>query len=395
MKVYLDHSATTPTDSAVLEKMLPYFTDVYGNASSQHTEGQNSAKAVELARMQVAKAIGANASEIYFTSGGTESDNTAVKGVAQSRSDVGKHIITTAIEHHAIIESCKDLEKQGFTVTYLEPDKDGIVSVKKVEEAIREDTILVSVMMANSEIGTIQPIKEIGALCKEKKILFHTDAVQAIGSIKVDVKELNVDMLSLSGHKFYGPKGVGALFIRNGVRIKRFMAGGEQERKMRAGTYNTPGIVGLGEAITLATERVDAYNERLADLRDYMAKRISDEIPFCSINGTMDRQKRLPGNLNVTFDYIEGESILLMLDLAGVYASSGSACSSGSLEPSHVLLAIGVPAERAHGSIRFTLGKSNDKEQIDYSVEKLKETVERLRAISPLFKPIEGDKHNV
>ncbi|MBR7110979.1 MAG: cysteine desulfurase NifS [Clostridia bacterium] len=395
MKVYLDHSATTPTDSAVLEKMLPYFTDVYGNASSQHTEGQNSAKAVELARMQVAKAIGANASEIYFTSGGTESDNTAIKGVAQSRSDKGKHIITTAIEHHAIIESCKDLEKQGFTVTYLEPDKDGIVSVEKVEEAIREDTILVSVMMANSEIGSIQPIKDIGALCKEKKILFHTDAVQAIGSIRVDVKELNVDLLSMSGHKFYGPKGVGALFIRNGVRIKRFMAGGEQERKMRAGTYNTPGIVGLGEAITLATERVDGYNERLADLRDYMAKRILEEIPFCSINGTMDRSRRLPGNLNVTFDYIEGESILLMLDLAGVYASSGSACSSGSLEPSHVLLAIGVPAERAHGSIRFTLGKSNDKEQIDYSVEKLKETVERLRAISPLFKPIEGDKHNV
>lgn len=395
MKVYLDHSATTPTDSAVLEKMLPYFTDVYGNASSQHTEGQNSAKAVELARMQVAKAIGANASEIYFTSGGTESDNTAIKGVAQSRSDKGKHIITTAIEHHAIIESCKDLEKQGFTVTYLEPDKDGIVSVEKVEEAIREDTILVSVMMANSEIGSIQPIKDIGALCKEKKILFHTDAVQAIGSIRVDVKELNVDLLSMSGHKFYGPKGVGALFIRNGVRIKRFMAGGEQERKMRAGTYNTPGIVGLGEAITIATERVDGYNERLADLRDYMAKRILEEIPFCSINGTMDRSRRLPGNLNVTFDYIEGESILLMLDLAGVYASSGSACSSGSLEPSHVLLAIGVPAERAHGSIRFTLGKSNDKEQIDYSVEKLKETVERLRAISPLFKPIEGDKHNV
>lgn len=395
MKVYLDHSATTPTDSAVLEKMLPYFTDVYGNASSQHTEGQNSAKAVELARMQVAKAIGANASEIYFTSGGTESDNTAIKGVAQSRSDKGKHIITTAIEHHAIIESCKDLEKQGFTVTYLEPDKDGIVSVEKVEEAIREDTILVSVMMANSEIGSIQPIKDIGALCREKKILFHTDAVQAIGSIRVDVKELNVDLLSMSGHKFYGPKGVGALFIRNGVRIKRFMAGGEQERKMRAGTYNTPGIVGLGEAITIATERVDGYNERLADLRDYMAKRILEEIPFCSINGTMDRSRRLPGNLNVTFDYIEGESILLMLDLAGVYASSGSACSSGSLEPSHVLLAIGVPAERAHGSIRFTLGKSNDKEQIDYSVEKLKETVERLRAISPLFKPIEGDKHNV
>ena len=395
MKVYLDHSATTATDSAVLEKMLPYFSNIYGNASSQHTEGQNSAKAVELARIQVAKALNASPNEIYFTSGGTESDNTAIKGVAESRLDKGNHIITTAIEHHAIIESCKDLEKRGYRVTYLKPDSDGIVSCEKVKEAICDDTILVSVMTANSEIGSIQPIKEIGAICREKKILFHTDAVQAIGSIKVDVKELNVDLLSLSGHKFYGPKGVGALYIRNGVRIKRFMAGGEQERKMRAGTYNTPAIVGLGEAITLANDRVDSYNTKLADLRDYMAKRIKEEIPFCTINGTMDRAKRLPGNLNVTFDYIEGESILLMLDLAGICASSGSACSSGSLEPSHVLLAIGVPAERAHGSIRFTLGKENTIEQIDYSVEKLKETVEKLRAISPLFKTIEGDKHHV
>lgn len=395
MKVYLDHSATTATDSAVLEKMLPYFTEVYGNASSQHTEGQNSAKAVELARIQVAKALNASPNEIYFTSGGTESDNTAIKGVALSRCDKGKHIITTAIEHHAIIESCKDLEKQGFEVTYLEPDTDGIVSVEKVKNAIREDTILVSVMTANSEIGSIQPISEIGKICKEHKILFHTDAVQAIGSIKVDVKEMNVDLLSMSAHKFYGPKGIGALYIRNGVRINRFMAGGEQERKMRAGTYNTPGIVGLGEAITIATAKVDEYNTRLADLRDYMAKKVLDTIPFCSINGSMDRAKRLPGNLNITFDYIEGESILLMLDLEGICASSGSACSSGSLEPSHVLLAIGVPAERAHGSIRFTLGKENTIEQIDYSVEKLKETVDKLRAISPLFKAVEGDKHNV
>lgn len=395
MKVYLDHSATTATDSAVLEKMLPYFTEVYGNASSQHTEGQNSAKAVELARIQVAKALNASPNEIYFTSGGTESDNTAIKGVALSRRDKGKHIITTAIEHHAIIESCKDLEKQGFEVTYLEPDTDGIVSAEKVKNAIREDTILVSVMTANSEIGSIQPISEIGKICRENKILFHTDAVQAIGSIKVDVKEMNVDLLSMSAHKFYGPKGIGALYIRNGVRINRFMAGGEQERKMRAGTYNTPGIVGLGEAITIATARVDEYNTRLADLRDYMAKKVLDTIPFCSINGTMDRAKRLPGNLNITFDYIEGESILLMLDLEGICASSGSACSSGSLEPSHVLLAIGVSAERAHGSIRFTLGKENTIEQIDYSVEKLKETVDKLRAISPLFKAVEGDKHNV
>ncbi len=393
MNVYLDHSATTALDSAVLEKMLPYFSEVYGNASSQHTVGQRAAKAIELARMQVAKALNAKPSEIYFTSGGTESDNTAIKGVAESRADKGKHIITTAIEHHAIIESCKYLEKKGFEVTYLEPNEEGIVTASKVEEAIREDTILVSIMTANSEIGSIQPISEIGKICREKKILFHTDAVQAIGSVKVDVQEMNVDLLSLSAHKFYGPKGVGALYIRNGVRLTRFMSGGEQERKVRAGTYNTPAIVGLGEAITLATTDVDSYKDKLSSLRNYMAKRITEEIPFCFINGSMD--KRLPGNLNVTFQYIEGESILLMLDMNGICASSGSACSSGSLEPSHVLLAIGVPADQAHGSIRFTLGRENTKEQIDYTVDKLKETVEKLRAISPLFKPIEGAKHNV
>ncbi len=395
MKVYLDHSATTALDPAVFEKMKPYFTEIYGNASSQHTEGQSAAKAVELARMQVAKAINASPNEIYFTSGGTESDNTAIKGGAFSRKDKGNHIITTAIEHHAIIESCRELEKQGFEVTYLEPNTSGIVTADKVLGAIREDTILVSVMTANSEIGSIQEIAEIGKICKERKILFHTDAVQAVGSVKVDVKEMNVDLLSMSAHKFYGPKGVGVLYIRNGVRIGRFMSGGEQERKMRAGTYNTPGIVGCGEAIKLATERVEDYATRLKSLRDRLAKRIVEEIPFCSINGTMEDGKRLPGNLNVTFDYIEGESILLMLDIAGICASSGSACSSGSLEPSHVLLAIGVAPERAHGSIRFTLGMENTEEQIDYTVEKLKETVEKLRSISPLFKPVEGDKHNV
>ncbi len=393
MNVYLDHSATTALDSRVLDSMMPYFTEVYGNASSQHTVGQKSAKAVELARIKVAKALNAKPSEIYFTSGGTESDNTAIKGIAEARGDKGKHVITTAIEHHAIIESCKYLKKRGFEVTYLKPDKNGIVSAKQVEDAIREDTILVSVMMANSEIGSLQPISEIGKICRENKIIFHTDAVQAIGSVKVDVQEMNVDLLSLSAHKFYGPKGVGALYIRNGVRVSRFMTGGEQERKMRAGTYNTPGIVGLGEAITLATENVEDYANKLSSLRNYMAERITKEIPFCYINGNMD--KRLPGNLNVTFKYIEGESILLMLDMNGICASSGSACSSGSLEPSHVLLAIGVPAEEAHGSIRFTLGKENTKEQIDYTVDKLKETVEKLRAISPLFKAVEGEKHNV
>ena len=395
MRVYLDHSATTATDKRVIDKMLPYFSEVFGNASSQHTFGVDAAKAVENARIQVAKALNASPNEIYFTSGGTESDNMALRGVIDAHSQKGKHIVTTAIEHHAIIETCKMLEKQGVEVTYLTPDKSGIVSVDKVREALREDTVLVSVMTANSEIGSIQPIREIGALCREKKILFHTDAVQAIGNIKVDVKADNIDLLSLSAHKFYGPKGVGVIYIRNGVRVSRFMIGGEQERKMRAGTYNTPGIVGAGEAITLACSDIDGHAKHLSALRDHLAKRIIEEIPFCSINGTMDSDKRLPGNLNVTFDYIEGESILLMLDMAGIAASSGSACSSGSLEPSHVLLSIGVPAERAHGSIRFNLGRENDMEQIDYTVDKLKETVERLRAISPLFKTVEGDKKNV
>ncbi|MBQ2714480.1 MAG: cysteine desulfurase NifS [Clostridia bacterium] len=395
MRVYLDHSATTATDKRVIEKMLPYFSEIYGNASSQHTFGVDAAKAVENARIQVAKALNASPNEIYFTSGGTESDNMALRGVVDAHGKKGRHVITTSIEHHAIIETCKMLEKQGVEVTYLTPDKSGIVSVEKVKEAMREDTILVSVMTANSEIGSIQPIKEIGALCRERKILFHTDAVQAIGNISVDVKRDNIDLLSLSAHKFYGPKGVGVIYIRNGVKVSRFMIGGEQERKMRAGTYNTPGIVGAGEAITLACADIEGHAKHLSTLRNHLAKRIVEEIPFCSINGTMDNDKRLPGNLNVTFDFIEGESILLMLDMAGIAASSGSACSSGSLEPSHVLLSIGVPAERAHGSIRFTLGRDNDLEQIDYTVDKLKETVERLRAISPLFKTVEGEKKNV
>lgn len=393
MQVYLDHSATTATDPRVVEKMMPYFTEIYGNASSQHTFGVDAAKAIEKARMQVAKAIGASPNEIYFTSGATESDNMAIRGIVEAHSDKGKHIITTSIEHHAVIETCKMLEKKGYEVTYVKPQSDGIVTVESIVEAMRDDTILVSVMTANSEIGTIQPIREIGAECRARKIYFHTDAVQAIGNIHVDVKEDNVDLLAMSAHKFYGPKGVGAIYIRNGVRVGKLLVGGEQERKMRAGTYNTPAIVGMGEAITLACEDVDGYSKKVKSLRDYMAHRIISEIPFCTINGTM--KKRLPANLNVTFDYIEGESILLLLDMAGIAASSGSACSSGSLEPSHVLLSIGVPAERAHGSIRFTLGRENDKRQIDYAVDKLKEAVEKLREISPLFKAEKGDKHNV
>ncbi len=393
MQVYLDHSATTATDPRVVEKMIPYFSEIYGNASSQHTFGVDSAKAVEKARMQVAKAIGASPNEIYFTSGATESDNMVIRGIAEAYSAKGKHIITTSIEHHAVIEACKMLEKQGYEVTYVKPESDGIVTVESIVNAMREDTILVSVMTANSEIGTIQPIRAIGAECKARKIFFHTDAVQAIGNVHIDVKEDNIDLLALSAHKFYGPKGVGAVYIRNGIRVGKLIVGGEQERKMRAGTYNTPGIVGLGEAIEIATEDIDTNAKKIKSLRDYMAKRIVNEIPFCNINGSMT--KRLPGNINATFDYIEGESILLLLDMAGVAASSGSACSSGSLEPSHVLLSIGVPVERAHGSIRFTLGRENDKRQIDYAVDKLKEAVEKLRAISPLFKADKGDKHNV
>lgn len=393
MRVYLDHSATTATDPRVIEKMLPYFNEVFGNASSQHTFGVDAAKAVENARIQVAKALNAAPNEIYFTSGGTESDNMAIRGIVDAYKAKGNHVITTSIEHHAVIETCKLLEKQGVEVTYLKPDTDGIVSVDKVREALRDDTVLVSVMTANSEIGSIQPIREIGALCREKKVYFHTDAVQAIGNIPVDVKADNIDLLSLSAHKFYGPKGVGVIYIRNGVKVSRLMLGGEQERKMRAGTYNTPGIVGVGEAITLACADIPSHYEHLSTLRDHLAKRIVEEIPFCSINGTMT--KRLPGNLNVTFDYIEGESILLMLDMAGIAASSGSACSSGSLEPSHVLLSIGVPAERAHGSIRFTLGRENTLEQIDYTVDNLKEAVEKLRNISPLFKAKKGEMENV
>ena len=393
MQVYLDHSATTATDARVVEKMLPYFSEIYGNASSQHTFGVDAAKAVEKARIQVAKAIGASPNEIYFTSGATESDNMVIRGIAEAYKEKGKHIVTTSIEHHAVIEACKMLEKAGYEVTYVKPESDGIVTVKSIVDAIREDTILVSVMTANSEIGTIQPIREIGAECKARKILFHTDAVQAIGNIHLNVKDDNIDLLALSAHKFYGPKGVGAVYIRNGVRVGKLIVGGEQERKMRAGTYNTPAIVGLGEAIEIACEDIDVNAKKIKSLRDYMAKRIVAEIPFCNINGSM--KTRLPGNVNVTFDYIEGESILLLLDMAGVAASSGSACSSGSLEPSHVLLSIGVPAERAHGSIRFTLGRENDKRQIDYAVDKLKEAVEKLRAISPLFKADKGDKHNV
>ncbi|MGN1100035.1 MAG: cysteine desulfurase NifS [Christensenellales bacterium] len=393
MKVYLDHAATTPVDLTVLGEMLPYFTGKYGNPSSQHGFGQEAAKAVEKARIQVANAIGAKPAEIYFTSGGSESDNFAIKGIADAYSDKGKHIITTQIEHPAVLQSVEQLKKQGYRITYLGVGEDGRVSIDELKSSIRDDTVLISVMTANNEMGAIQPIKEIGEIAREHKIIFHTDAVQAIGSIPVNVKEMNVDLLSMSGHKFYGPKGIGAIYIRNGVKITRFMSGGEQERNKRAGTLNTPGIVGLGKAIELATENMKETSLKVSLLRDYLKERIEEEIPEIRINGGMEH--RLPNNLNVSFRYVEGESILLMLDLEGISASSGSACSSGSLEPSHVLLAMGLPAELAHGSIRFTLGKETTQEEIDYTVDKLKDIIARLRAMSPLFCEHKGETHNV
>ena len=392
MKIYLDHSATTPLDPTVLGEMLPYFSGVFGNASSQHGYGQEAAKAVEKARIQVADAIGAKPSEIYFTSGGSESDNFAVKGIADAYATKGKHIITSVIEHPAIIQSMRMLERQGYEVTYLGVNEAGLVSIDELQTAIRDDTVLVSIMTANNEMGALQPISEIGAICRERKVIFHTDAVQAIGSVPINVREMNIDVLSLSAHKFYGPKGVGAIYIKNGVRITRFMSGGEQERNKRAGTLNTPGIVGLGKAIEIATRDLESNARHVGALRDYLRDRIVAEIPEIIVNGGFIR--RLPNNLNVSFKYVEGESILLMLDLAGICASSGSACSSGSLEPSHVLLAMGVEPAYAHGSIRFSLGKHNTREEMDYTVTKLKEIITRLREMSPLFAEYK-ETHNV
>ncbi|MDD4316473.1 MAG: cysteine desulfurase NifS [Clostridia bacterium] len=387
--IYLDNAATTRLDERVLEAMMPYLTDIYGNASSLHFFGRQAIKAVDEARASVARLLGAKTGEIYFTSGGTESDNWAVKGAANAFQRKGKHIVTTAIEHPAMLETCRELEKQGFEVTYLEVDKDGLLSVEDVKKAVRDDTILISVMFANNEIGSIQPIADIGSFARDEGILFHTDAVQAVSSIKLDVNELNVDMLSLSAHKFHGPKGIGILYIRNGVRISKLITGGHQEKSARAGTTNTPGIVGLAKALELTVENMAQTNKRIKALRDYFIERVENEIEFCHLNG--GREKRLVSNANFSFDFIEGESILMQLDLKGIAVSSGSACSSGSLEPSHVVLAIGCPIEQAHSSIRFSLGQHTTKEEIDYTVQTLKETVETLRSWSPLFNVEKGE----
>ncbi|MFA5622785.1 MAG: cysteine desulfurase NifS [Candidatus Dojkabacteria bacterium] len=381
--VYLDNSATTKIHPEVVESMMPYLTQLYGNASSIYRIGRESRKAVDSARDLVAKALGATSSEIFFTSGGTEADNWAIKGIAFANEKKGKHIITTNIEHHAVLHTCQYLEKIGFEVTYLPVKENGIVDVKDLESAIRKDTILISVMFANNEIGTIQPIKEIGEIAKEKGIYFHTDAVQAIGNIPIDVNTLNIDLLSLSGHKFNGPKGVGALYIRRGVNITNLLHGGAQERTKRAGTENVAGIVGLGKAIEIATKDIERKSIYLTKLRDMTINKLLTTIPDTILNG--DSIKRLPGNVNVCFKYIEGESILLMLDMKGIYASSGSACTSGSLDPSHVLLAIGLPHEIAHGSLRLTFSTENTKKDIEYLLDILPPIVERLREMSPLI----------
>ncbi len=386
--IYMDNAATTPLKSEVLEEMMPFLKENYGNPSSVYSLAQTSKVAVEKAREQVAKVIGARKDDIYFTAGGTESDNWAIKGIAYKYKDKGNHIITSKIEHHAVLHTCEYLEKKGFEVTYLDVDEDGVIDLKELEDAIKDTTILISIMTANNEIGTIQPIKEIGEIAKAKDVIFHTDAVQAMGSIKMDVEDMNIDLLSMSSHKIYGPKGVGALYIRRGLRPDPLIIGGGQERTKRAGTENVAGIVGFGKAIELAYENLEEHNNRLIKLRDSLIKKIEENIDEIKLNGP--RTNRLSNNVNFSFKYIEGESLLLSLDMVGIAGSSGSACTSGSLDPSHVLLAIGLSHEIAHGSLRLSLGDFNTEEEIDYVVEELKKIVQRLREMSPLYDKLEG-----
>ena len=383
MRVYMDNGATTRVTEPVMAAMQPYFCEIYGNPSSVHGFGREARKAVEAARAQVAKAIGAQPREIYFTGCGTEADNWALRGAAYANIKKGKHIITTNFEHHAILHTCKQLEKEGFEVTYMPVDHDGLITPEQLEAAIRPDTVLVSVMYANNEVGTIEPIPELAAVAKAHGVLFHTDAVQAIGHVPIDVKVQNIDMLSMSGHKFHAPKGIGALYVRQGVRLERLMQGGAQERGQRPGTENLAGIVGIGKAIELATEDVEGRAEKMAAIRDHMIDRIMKEIPHVQLNG--HPTKRMCGNINVSFYFVESESILLHLDFKGIAASSGSACTSGSLDPSHVLLAIGVSHEHANGSVRLSLCEENTLEEADYVVDSLVAIVKRLRDMSPLY----------
>jgi cysteine desulfurase len=382
-KIYLDNAATTKTRPEVVEAMLPYFTEKFGNPSSVYEFASQNRTAVDEARATIAKSLNAEEKDVYFTAGGTESDNWALKACSEAYKDKGNHIITTKIEHHAILHTCEYLEKHGVEVTYLDVDENGVVKLEELKKAIRPTTILISVMFANNEIGTIQPIKEIGAIAKEHGILFHTDAVQAFGQIPIDVNELNIDMLSASGHKLNGPKGIGFLYIRKGLKLRSFIHGGAQERQRRAGTENVPGIIGFGKAVEIAVATMEERRKQESELRDHLIDRLLKEIPYARLNG--HRTDRLPNNANISFQFIEGESLLIMLDMQDICASSGSACTSGSLDPSHVLLAIGLPHEIAHGSLRMTLSHETTKEEIDYTVDKLKEIVAKLRSMSPLY----------
>lgn len=382
-KIYMDNSATTPVKSQVLDAMLPYYTAAYGNPSSIHSYGRETKMAINSARETVAKSINALTNEIFFTAGGTEADNWAIKGVAKAYASKGKHIITTVFEHHAVLHTCEILEKEGYEVTYLPVDSNGLIDMEDLKAAIRPDTILITVMYINNEIGTMQNIKEIGKIARENKIIFHTDAVQALGNVEIDVADQNIDMLSASSHKIYGPKGVGFLYIKRGIRVTNLVDGGAQERNKRAGTENVPGIMGMAKAIELAMENLTSHREHAIKLRDKMIKRVMAEIPYTKLNG--HPTQRHPGNAHFCFRYIEGESLLLSLDLVGVAASSGSACTSGSLDPSHVLLSIGLVHEIAHGSLRLSLGDFNSEEEVDYLVDNLKVIVERLRGMSPLY----------
>lgn len=382
--IYLDNAATTKTAPEVVQAMMPYFSEYYGNPSSIYDFAGKSKEAITRGREQIAEVLGAKKEEIYFTAGGSESDNWALKATYEAYKSKGNHIITTKIEHHAILHTCEYLEKErGAKITYLDVDENGVVKLDELEKAITPETILISVMFANNEIGTIQPIKEIGAIAKEHGIIFHTDAVQAYAQIPINVDEYNIDMLSVSGHKFGGPKGIGFLYIRKGLKLRSFVHGGAQERKRRAGTENITGIVGLAKAVEIAFATMDERIKKETEVRDYAIKRILAEVPYCRLNG--DAVKRVPNNINISFQFIEGESLLIMLDMAGICASSGSACTSGSLDPSHVLLAIGLPHEIAHGSLRMTIGEETTKEDMDYVVDKIKEIVTKLRKMSPLY----------
>ena len=380
-RIYLDNAATTRTE--VVDAMLPYFTESYGNPSSIYELGQRSKEAITKAREEIAQVIGAKTEEIYFTAGGSEADNWAIKAAYEAYKNKGNHIITTKIEHHAVLHTCQYLEKQGAKVTYLDVDENGLIDLEQLQKAITPETILITIMFANNEIGTIEPVKEIGMIAKEHGILFHTDAVQAFGQVPIHVDEMNIDMLSSSAHKINGPKGIGCLYIRKGVKIRSFIHGGAQERKRRAGTENVPGIVGYGVAARMAAETMEVRTKKEQELRDYFIRRVLEEVPYTRLNG--DPKKRLPNNANFSFRFIEGESLLIMLDMKGIAGSSGSACTSGSLDPSHVLLAIGLPHEIAHGSLRLTLGADTTKEDLDYTLDQIKEIVAKLRNLSPLY----------